>query len=82
MVALDSTSRSLINLHVACLVITTIAVASRFVAKVRTGARLSWDDGFMVIAWATLVAFIAMVFKCMFLSALHTLKATSKTLHQ
>lgn len=63
MVALDSTSRSLVQLHIACLVIDTVAVALRFLAKVRTRARVSWDDGFMLVAWATLVAYIGSVIR-------------------
>lgn len=61
MVELDKSSRGTIALHLVCLVVVTLAVLLRFLAKARKGTNFGWDDGCMLVAWAAVIAYIGIV---------------------
>jgi hypothetical protein len=66
MVALDSASRSLIALQITCVCVDTVVVALRFLARFWKGQRISWDDGFMLVAWAALMGYLVILIKSKF----------------
>ena len=65
MPVLDSTSHGLVVIHIVCASINTAAVILRFIAKNHKRISFSWDDGFMLLAWATVTAFIGTSMKCL-----------------
>lgn len=63
MVELNQQSRTVITVHIACIVVTTIAITLRFAARFSMRQKIGWDDWFMVISWATLQVYLGMIIK-------------------
>ncbi|KAH6679212.1 hypothetical protein B0J14DRAFT_686202 [Halenospora varia] len=73
-VPLDSGSQGVVTLHIVCTVVITLAVVLRFLAKYRKGSGVSWDDGLMLLAWVTVIAYIGMVMRLLYLGSGQMLK--------
>jgi hypothetical protein len=63
MVPLDGGARSLINSLIACTVFSTASVTLRLLARLKQRTKLWWDDALMLVAWAFLMAYVAIMFK-------------------
>ncbi|PSN61565.1 hypothetical protein BS50DRAFT_625400 [Corynespora cassiicola Philippines] len=63
MIPLDDGSRKILAVQITCICIDTAAVVLRFTARLWNGQEISWDDGFMVVAWSLIIAYFGMVIK-------------------
>ncbi|KAF2871085.1 hypothetical protein BDV95DRAFT_54180 [Massariosphaeria phaeospora] len=69
MVELDGNSNQVIALHIACIIITSVAIALRFAARYRKRQSFAWDDGFMIVAWVTLMVYLGLVIKLTYMGS-------------